>query len=88
MDLAIKTFFKWHLGEFRDVKKHCILYPTKSLIFCKSLLFFQNKARIANSLWLQVYLCSFYVNVTKIGTLSYHCRFTQSKPDKESQAVV
>ena len=32
------------------MKKHCISYPTKSLIFCKSLLFFQNKARIADSL--------------------------------------
>ena len=37
-------------GGFHDVKKHCILYPTKSLIFCKSLLFFQNKARIADNL--------------------------------------
>ena len=26
---------------------HSISYPTKSFIFCKSLLFFQNKARIA-----------------------------------------
>ena len=31
------------------MKKHCISYPTKSLIFCTSLLFFQNKARIANN---------------------------------------
>ena len=51
MDLAIKIFFlEWHLGEFFDVKKHCISYPTKSLIFCKPLPFFQNKARIVNSL--------------------------------------
>ena len=62
MDLAIKIFFfEWHLEEFHDVRKHCILYPTKSLIFCKSLLleppplpppvtFFQNKARIADNL--------------------------------------
>ena len=50
MDLAIKIFFEWHLGEFRDVKKHCISYPTEWLIFCKSLLFFQIKARIADSL--------------------------------------
>ena len=32
------------------MKKHCISYTTKSLIFCKSSLFFQNKARIADSL--------------------------------------
>ena len=50
MDLAIKIFLEWHLGEFHDVKKHCILYPTESLIFCKLLLFFQNKARIVDSL--------------------------------------
>ena len=31
------------------MKKYYISYPTKSLIFCKSLLFFQNKARIADS---------------------------------------
>ena len=46
----LKFFLEWHLGEFHDVKKHCISFPTKSLIFCKLLLFFQNKARIANSL--------------------------------------
>ena len=50
MDLAIKFFFEWHLGEFHDVKKHCISYRTELLIFCKRLLFFQNKARIADSL--------------------------------------
>ena len=52
MDLAIKIF-SWlchHLGEFYDVKKHCISYPTESLIFCKLLLFCQNKGRIADSL--------------------------------------
>ena len=32
------------------MKKHCISYPTKSLIFCKSSLLFQNKARTADSL--------------------------------------
>ena len=32
----------------------CISYPTKSLIFCKSLLFFQNEARIADRLSLFV----------------------------------
>ena len=30
-----------------------------------------------------VYIVSFYANITKIGKGSYHCRFTQSKPDKE-----
>ena len=29
-----------------------------------------------------VYDVSFYSNITKIGTSSYHRRFTQSKPDK------
>ena len=38
------------------LKKHCISYPTKSLIFCKSVLFFQNKARIADSLWLSLFV--------------------------------
>ena len=50
MDLAVKIFFlEWHYGEFHDLKKQCISYPTESLIFCKLLLFFQNKARIADS---------------------------------------
>ena len=31
-----------------------------------------------------VYIVLFYANITKIGTRSYHWRFTQSKPDKES----
>ena len=30
----------------------------------------------------------FYAIVTKIGTRSYHSRFTQSKPDKESHVAV
>ena len=34
-----------------------------------------------------VYIVSFYAHVTKIGTRSHHCRFTQSKPDKESHDV-
>ena len=28
------------------------------------------------------------INFFEIGTLSYHCRFTQSKPDKESHVAV
>ena len=71
---------------------HSISYPTKSFIFCKSLLFFQNKARIANSLYsykfICVYIISFYANITKIGKRSYHCRFTQSKPHKECHVTV
>ena len=35
-----------------------------------------------------VYIASFYANIAKIGTRSYHCRFTQSKPDKENHAAV
>ena len=35
-----------------------------------------------------VYTVSFYANSTKNGTHSYHCRFTQSKPDKESHVAV
>ena len=35
-----RFFLELHLGEFHDVKKHCISYPTESLIFCKLLLFF------------------------------------------------
>ena len=26
-----------------------------------------------------VYIVSFYANITKIGTRSYHCRFTESR---------
>ena len=36
-----------------------------------------------------VYIVSFYAdNITKIGTHFYHCRFTQSKPNKESNVFV
>ena len=35
-----------------------------------------------------VYIVSFYPNITKIRTRSYHCRFTQSQPDKECHVVV
>ena len=31
------------------MKAHCIAYPIKLLPFCRSSLFFQNKARIADS---------------------------------------
>ena len=34
------------------------------------------------------HVVSFYANITKIGTCSYHCRFIQSKPDKESHVAV
>ena len=73
------------------LKKHCILYPTKSLIFCKSLLFFRTKQELLivySYKFIFVYTVSFYSNITKIGTRSYHCRFTQSKPDKKSHAAV
>ena len=33
-------------------------------------------------------IVSFYANITKIGIRSYHCRFTQSKADKESHVAV
>ena len=35
-----------------------------------------------------VYIVSFYANITKIGTHSYHCRLTQSRPDKESNVAI
>ena len=35
-----------------------------------------------------VYIVSFCANVTNIGTRSYHCRFTQSKHNKESHVAV
>ena len=35
-----------------------------------------------------VYIVSFYANITKIETRSYHCRFTQSEPDKESHVAI
>ena len=33
-------------------------------------------------------IVSFYANITKIETRSYHCRFTQSKPYKDSHVAV
>ena len=38
--------------------------------------------------FIYVYFISFYANITKIGKRSYHCRFTQSKPDKECRVTV
>ena len=35
-----------------------------------------------------VYITSFYANITEIGIRSYHCRFTESKPDKECNFTV
>ena len=35
-----------------------------------------------------VYIVSFYANITKIGTRFHHCRFTQSRPDKENHVAV
>ena len=35
-----------------------------------------------------VYIVSFYSNITEIETRFYHCRFTQSKSDKESHVAV
>ena len=34
-----------------------------------------------------VYIVLFYANITKIRTRSYHYRFTQSRPDKESHVA-
>ena len=75
------------------MKKHSISNPTKSLIFCKSSLFFQNKARTPDTVvysykYICVYIVSFYADITELDTHSYHCRFTQSKPDKESYVAV
>ena len=33
-------------------------------------------------------IASFYSNITKIEKRSYHCKFTQSRPDKESHVAV
>ena len=63
----------------------------KSLIFCKSLLFFHNKQELLivySYKFICVYIVSFYVNITIIETRSYYCRFTQSKPDKEGHVAV
>ena len=35
-----------------------------------------------------VYIVSFHANITKIETRSFHCRLTQSRPDKERHVVV
>ena len=73
------------------MKKHYISYPTKSLIFCKSLLSFRIKQELLivySYKFICVYIVSFYANMTKIGRGFYHCRFTQSKPDKEGHVAV
>ena len=35
-----------------------------------------------------VYIVSFNAKITEIGARSNHCRFTQSRPDKESHVAV
>ena len=73
------------------MKKHCISYPTKSLIFCKSLLFFRIKQELLivySYKFICVYIVSFYANNTKNWNTLYHCRFTQSKPNQESHVAV
>ena len=90
MDLAIKIFFlERHLGEFHDAKKHCISYPTKSLIFVNHYFSFRIKLLIVYSCkFVCVYIVSLYAYITKIGTHSYHCRFTRSKRDNEGHVAV
>ena len=67
------------------MKEHCISYPTESLIFCKLLLFF---LIVYSYKFICVYILSFYANITKIRTRSYHYRVPQLNPDKESQVAV
>ena len=91
MDVAIKMIFlnDTYLGEFHDVKKHCISYPTKSFFSVNHFFPFRIKQEllIVYSLFVSVFV-SFYDNIIKSGRRSYHCRFTQSKPGKESQDAV
>ena len=74
------------------MKKHCISYPTESLIFCKLLLFLRIKQEVlivySYLCMTTVYIVSFYANITKNGTRSYHCRFTESNPDKKSNFAI
>ena len=56
------------------MKKHCILYPIKPLIFCQSLLFLRIKRELLivyGYKFICVYIVSFYANITKIGTRSH-----------------
>ena len=57
------------LKEFRDVKAHYIVYQIKILLFCGLLLFFQNKARTAdssdNEFIVKVYLCMTTVHIIR-----------------------
>ena len=83
----LRFFLEWHLGEFHHVKKHCISYTTKSLIFCKSLLFFQNKAWSSDSLYRYMYLktyAKFTFCIKSPGHVSdenflYYCMHLASK---------
>ena len=74
------------------MKKHCISYPTESLIFCKLSLFFQNIARIVDSYSYKFISASilfhFTVILLRLEHALNHCRFTPSKPDKESHVTV
>ena len=55
------------------MKAHCIGYPIKVLLFCRLLLFFQNKVRTAdspdNELIVKVYLC-----MTTVHTICFIVR--------------
>ena len=73
------------------MKKHCISFPTKLLIFYKSLFSFRIKKELLvvySYKFICVCIVSFYANITKIGTHSYHYRFTQSKANKEGHDAV
>ena len=68
-------------------KKHCISYPAKSLISVNHYFSFRIKQEsliVYSYKFTCVYIVSFYDNIANIGARSFHRRFTQSKPDKES----
>ena len=73
------------------MKKHCISYPTKSFFVSHYFSFRINQGMLIVYSYFKficVYNVSFYTSITKIGTCSYHCRFTQSNPDKEGHVSV
>ena len=92
-------YFEVHIpvGEFHNVKKHCISYPTESLTFCKLLLFFQNKARIADRqvysyeficVWQQSILFHFILILLKLEHSLVTADLLNQNPTKKRHVVV
>ena len=61
------------------MNKHCISYPTESLIFCKLLLFFLT---IDIYKFICAYIVSFYANITKLEQVPIITDLLSQNPTK------